>query len=135
MKRSLAREGPIAEARRAAGRAHAPYSGFRVGAVLEDAGGRLHAGCNVECASIGLSVCAERTALGAAIARGGRGFRRIWIYTPTSRPTPPCGACRAMLAALAPRIEIVLVCDRGPVRTMPLSRLLPGVLGGAGGKP
>jgi cytidine deaminase len=119
-------DGPVAEARLVAGRAHAPYSGFRVGAVIEDGAGRLHVGCNVECASLGLSICAERSALGAAIARGSRGFRRIWIYTPTPRTTPPCGACRAMLAAIAPRIEIVLVCDRGVSRPIPLARLLPG---------
>ncbi len=117
---------PSEEARRAAGRAHAPYSGFRVGAVLEDAKGRLHTGCNVECASLGLSICAERTALGGAITRGGRGFRRIWIYTPTAKPTPPCGACRQMLAEIAPGIEVVLLCDRAPARRISLSRLIPG---------
>src|SRR5512137_2154341 len=111
-----ARPDPAQEARRAAARAHAPYSGFRVGALLEDADGGLHAGCNVECASFGLSICAERAALACAVARGHVRFRRIWIYTPTDEPTPPCGACRQMLAEFAPGIEILLLCDRGPAR-------------------
>jgi cytidine deaminase len=126
MRRAPRKLDPAEEARHAAARAHAPYSGFRVGAILEDATGGLHAGCNVECASIGLSVCAERTALGRAITRGARNFRRIWIYTPTAAPTPPCGACRQMLAEFAPGIEVLLLCDRGPARRVSLARLLPG---------
>jgi cytidine deaminase len=120
---------PAGAARRAAGNAHAPYSGFRVGAVLEDSDGGLHPGCNVECASIGLSICAERAALAVAIRRGRRRFRTIWIYTPTAKPTPPCGACREMLSALAPQIEVVLLCDRTPPQTVALTGLLPGARG------
>ena len=85
---------PIDRALRASRRAYAPYSRFRVGAVLEDGRGRLYEGCNLECASLGMSVCAERTALGVAWTDGARSFRRIWIYTPTPRATVPCGACR-----------------------------------------
>jgi len=116
----------IAAARMAAGRAHAPYSGFRVGAVLEDCDGRLHAGCNVECASLGLSLCAERTALGVAVTAGASAFRRIWIYTPTSQPTSPCGACRELLRGIAPDLDVVLVSEDRVSRPIPLSRLLPG---------
>lgn len=129
MKRQDGESDATRAARRAAGNAHAPYSGFRVGAVLEDSDGGLHPGCNVECASFGLSICAERTALAAAIARGRRRFRRIWIYTPTADPTPPCGACREMLSVFAPEIEVVLLCDRASAQTVSLRRLLPGARG------
>lgn len=98
-------------AREVATRAHAPYSRFRVGAVLEDWNGNLYAGCNVECASIGLSLCAERSALATALARGARAFTRLWIYTPTPRPTRPCGACREMLLRCAGNVTVTLLCD------------------------
>jgi cytidine deaminase len=120
------REGtPAAVARRAAGHAHAPYSGFRVGAVLEDEQGGLHVGCNVECSSIGLSLCAERAALGAAITDGARRFTRLWIYTPTRVPTPPCGACREMLARFSEDLSIILLCDGGGPSRARLGALLP----------
>jgi len=113
------------EAIQAAARAYAPYSGFRVGAVLEDATGRLQAGCNIECASIGISLCAERVALGLALARGARRFRRIWIYTPTQRSTPPCGACRDLLSRVADDMTVVLLCDGNPPKRMKLKSLMP----------
>ena len=109
---SRAREATVL-AREVATRAHAPYSGFRVGAVLEDRQGNLHAGCNVECASIGLSLCAERAALAIAISRGASAFTRLWIYTPTARPTRPCGACREMILRCAGDLEVILLCDGG----------------------
>ncbi len=115
--------------REAAARAHAPYSGFRVGAVLEDEEGNLHAGCNLESASIGLSLCAERAALAIARAHGARGFRRLWIYTATERPTPPCGACRELLMREAPEIRVILLCDSAGRRSFPLRRLLPASAG------
>ena len=117
--------GPEEMARRASERAYAPYSGFRVGAVLEDGNGRLHAGCNVECASIGLSLCAERVALGAALASGAKEFRRLWIYTPTRRPTPPCGACRELLRRFADDLPIIALCEGDAVLRAQLSDLLP----------
>lgn len=109
----------------AAARAYAPYSGFRVGAVLEDSEGRLHPGCNIESSSLGLSLCAERTALGLALAAGAVGFTRIWIYTPTAKATTPCGACRDLLSRFAPRLTVRLLCDGGRARTLALDRLLP----------
>ena len=116
---------PANLAKLAAGRAHAPYSGFRVGAVLEDDEGRLYAGCNVECASLGLSLCAERVALGAAIAGGARRFKRLWIYTPTQRPTPPCGACRELLARFSDDLSIIMLSDGDSPRRARLGGLLP----------
>ncbi|MBD3161901.1 MAG: cytidine deaminase [Candidatus Eisenbacteria bacterium] len=116
---------PLDRARRAAARAFVPYSRFRVGAVLEDERGRRYDGCNLECASLGLSVCAERVALGIARTDGARRFRRLWIYTPTRIPTAPCGACRELLARYAPGIDIHLLSDRGRSKKLRLERLLP----------
>lgn len=109
-----------------AAHAHAPYSGFRVGAVLEDIEGNLHAGCNLESASIGLSLCAERAALAAAWATGARAFRRLWVYTPTAEPTRPCGACREMLLRCGRDMEVILLCDGKRAQRTRLARLLPG---------
>ena len=75
---------------------HCPYSGFRVAAVLEDRSGRLHHGVNIENASLGLSICAERVALHSAVTAGSRDFRRILVYSPDGLPMP-CGACRQVL--------------------------------------
>ncbi|MDM7917093.1 MAG: cytidine deaminase, partial [Candidatus Eisenbacteria bacterium] len=96
-----ARSDPSAAAREAAKRAYVPHSRFPVGAILEDANGRIHAGCNIECVSLGLTVCAERIALARARAAGASSFVRLWIYTPTPSSTFPCGACRDLLARVA----------------------------------
>jgi len=77
--------------------AHAPYSNFRVGAALEDATGGVHTGCNIENATYGLTLCAERVAVFKAISEGVREFRRIAVAADTETLTPPCGACRQIL--------------------------------------
>ena len=78
-------------------KAHAPYSSFTVGAAVVDAEGRVHVGCNVENASYGLSVCAERHAMAAAVSAGGECIKGLAVVTDTSPPTSPCGACRQVL--------------------------------------
>lgn len=105
--------------------AHAPYSEFRVGAAIEDAGGRVHTGCNIENATYGLTLCAERVAVFKAISEGAREFRRIAIAADTDTLTPPCGACRQILWEFCGDIEIVLVNRRGKREVLRLKELLP----------
>ena len=103
----------------------APYSKFRVGAALEDTGGRVHTGCNVENATYGLTLCAERVAVFKAISEGAREFRRIAIAADTDTLTPPCGACRQILWEFCGDIEIMLVNLRGKSETLRLKELFP----------
>ena len=106
-------------------RAHAPYSRFSVGAAVLDERGRIHVGCNVENASFGLTVCAERNAVAAAVAAGARRIRAVVVVTPTVGS--PCGACRQVLAELGgTETEVVLAGPRGPARApLALPDLLP----------
>ncbi len=105
--------------------AHAPFSKFLVGAALEDTAGRVHTGCNIENATYGLTICAERVAVFKAISEGSREFRRIAIAADTDRLTPPCGACRQILWEFCGDIEIILVNPRGASETMRLKDLFP----------
>jgi cytidine deaminase len=106
-------------------RAHAPYSRFRVAALLEDESGAGHPGVNVESASFGLTLCAERNALFGAIARGARGFRRLAITCEPRRPCVPCGACRQVLMEHAPDLVLILESTEGGPEEVPLHALLP----------
>jgi cytidine deaminase len=105
--------------------AHAPFSNFRVGAALEDASGRIHTGCNVENATYGLTLCAERVAVFKAISEGAREFRRIAVAADTDVLTPPCGACRQILWEFCGDMDIVLVNPRGATETLRLKDLFP----------
>jgi cytidine deaminase len=117
---------PLAEAAlRARENAHAPFSKFKVGAALEDASGTVHTGCNVENATYGLTVCAERVAVFKAISEGARKFRRIAIAADTDLLTPPCGACRQILWEFCGDIELTLVNPRGATETLQMASLFP----------
>jgi cytidine deaminase len=105
--------------------AFAPFSKFKVGAALEDETGRVHTGCNVENATYGLTVCAERVAVFKAISEGARKFRRIAIAADSEKLTPPCGACRQILWEFCGDIELTLVNPRGQTEVLRLSDLLP----------
>lgn len=104
-------------------RAYAPYSRFHVGAALLTAGGRVFSGANVENASYGLSLCAERVAVFKAVSEGEREFLKIAIVCPGS--CRPCGACRQVLAEFAPELWVICADPQGHVRAGPLSELLP----------
>jgi cytidine deaminase len=111
-------------------RAHAPYSGFKVGAALEAADGSVAIGCNVENATYGLTICAERSAIFRAIADGHRAFTRVVIVADTDEPTPPCGACRQLLWEFCGDIEVTLAnLDRTTARYR-MSELLPAPFDG-----
>jgi cytidine deaminase len=88
--------------------AHAPYSHFKVGAALETEDGQIITGCNVENATYGLTVCAERVAIFKAISEGHRRFVRVAVVADTEEPTPPCGACRQLLWEFGGNLEVVL---------------------------
>jgi cytidine deaminase len=98
----------VAAARGARDHAVAPYSGFRVGAALAAADGRVFTGCNVENASYGLTMCAERVALLKALSEGARGFTALAVVADTAAPTPPCGACRQLLWEYCGDVPVVL---------------------------
>jgi cytidine deaminase len=104
--------------------AYAPYSGFRVGAALEGMDGQVFVGCNVESASFGLTICAERSALVAAVAAGHRAFRRIVVISDSDPPASPCGACRQMLAEFGLDLRVDAV-GPGRAQTWTLAELLP----------
>ncbi|HEV3118981.1 MAG TPA: cytidine deaminase [Gemmataceae bacterium] len=105
--------------------AHAAFSNFKVGAALETADGHIITGCNVENATYGLSICAERVALFKAISEGFRAFARIAIVTDTPQPTPPCGACRQILWEFGGDLEVILGNLEGEKARHHLCELLP----------
>jgi cytidine deaminase len=114
----------VRRARAVMANAYAPYSKFHVGAALEAEDGSVHVGCNVENASYGLTICAERMAVGAAVAAGKRKLARLVVATAVEPPATPCGACRQLLAEFGLDLEIIAV---GPAseRRWRLRELLP----------
>ncbi|MCC7105101.1 MAG: cytidine deaminase [Chloroflexi bacterium] len=114
-----------ARARRVARHAYQPYSGLSVGAAVLGSNGTIYAGCNVENASYGLTLCAERVAASTAVAGGGRPLLAIVVVGSGADPVPPCGACRQFLWELGPQAPIRMV---GSARTVEaaLADLLPG---------
>lgn len=118
-------------ARAVAERAYAPYSRFRVGAAIRTRTGTVFAGCNVENASYGLTICAERNAVFQMAAAGERELAAIVVYTPTPTPTAPCGACRQVLNEFNPDAEVMCLCDGPDVFRATVRELLPAAFGPA----
>jgi cytidine deaminase len=120
----------LAKAARAAHRrAYAPYSRFRVGAAVLTEKGSIFSGCNVENASYGLSICAERNAIFQAIASGAREVRAMALYTPTPRPTAPCGACRQVLREFGLSAQVQSCCASTEELICTAADLLPNSFG------
>jgi cytidine deaminase len=125
----------VAAAAIARSRAFAPYSKFHVGAALETDTGAIVMGCNVESASYGLTMCAERIAIFKGVSEGLRRFVKVAVVTDTDAPTPPCGACRQLLWEFAPDAVVLLANLKGDVLKFTVRELLPaafdaGQLGG-----
>lgn len=118
-------------AKKAAGRAYAPYSQFRVGAAVLTAAGQSFAGCNVENASFGLCNCAERTAISHAIVSSKKPIRLtcVVVYTPTKTATTPCGACRQVIHEFGPEARVISICDSKDRIDVSIGTLLPGAFG------
>ena len=123
----------LARAAEARLQAYAPYSGFGVGAALWTMDDQLFLGANVENISFGLTMCAERVAVGAAVCCGASEFERLAIVADSTEPVVPCGACRQVLAEFAPDLQIVTSTLAGKTAQFHLKELLPrpkqGILG------
>jgi cytidine deaminase len=115
----------ISAARQARENAHAPYSNFRVGAALRATSGRIFGGCNVENATYGLTVCAERIAIFKALSEGERGFDAIAVVTDTDALTPPCGACRQLIWEFCGDVPVILANLKGKVEIIAMKDLFP----------
>ena len=118
-------EALVEAARQARENAHAPYSNFRVGAALRAASGRIFGGSNVENATYGLTVCAERVAIFKAMSEGERGFDAIAVVTDTDALTPPCGACRQLIWEFCGDVPVVLANLKGKSETLQMRELFP----------
>jgi cytidine deaminase len=115
----------IAQAAAARHYALAPYSRFKVGAALECADGRIFTGCNIENASYGLTMCAERVALYKALSEGSRDFKRIAVVSAAATPSAPCGACRQLLWEYCGNINVILSSVAGDTTLLTIQQLLP----------
>jgi len=116
-------------AKAAAAFSYSPYSKFPVGAAVLAESGKIYAGCNVENASFGLCNCAERTALFTAAAQGERAISCVAVYTPTTAPTAPCGACRQVINEFGPAARVFSFCKSEVVIDTTLEQLLPNAFG------
>lgn len=114
----------IEKAKAVINNAYAPYSNFKVAAVVKTKSGKVYTGVNVENASYGLTICAERVAVFKAVSEGDRDIDVVVVYTDTEEPTPPCGACRQVIAEFNPDALIVMA-SKTKVITVRLSELLP----------
>lgn len=105
--------------------AFAPYSGFRVGAAVESANGKIYGGCNIENVSYGLTNCAERTAMFQAVANGERELVRMVVCADTPEPITPCGACRQVMVELGSQMEVLLINKAGKQILTSVEKLMP----------
>ena len=115
----------IAAAAEVREKAYAPYSNFKVGAAVETDEGNIYTGCNVESASYGLTVCAERVAIWKGISRGEKRFGRIAVVVDTEELTPPCGVCRQIIWEFCGDVPVILSNLHGKSETVMMSDLLP----------
>ncbi|MBI3819169.1 MAG: cytidine deaminase [Planctomycetes bacterium] len=115
----------FAVAEQTAAVAYAPYSKLRIGCTVEASDGRVFQGCNVENASFGLTICAERAAVFHALSMGAKKLKRVAVYSSGDQVITPCGACRQVLAEFCDDMEILMACSTGEVRRTRLSTLLP----------
>jgi cytidine deaminase len=120
-----------AKAKEASKHAYCPYSKFRVGAAVLTDSGDVFTGCNVENASYGLTICAERNAIFHMVAQAKQHIKAVVIYTPTPKPTAPCGACRQVIHEFGPDAMIISVCDGADMPRKTLAELLPDAFGPA----
>jgi cytidine deaminase len=119
----------ITRARTASERAYCPYSRFPVGAAVLTSDGEIFVGCNVENASYGLTICAERSAVFAMVAAGARDIAAVAIYAPTDAPSAPCGACRQVINEFGPHARVISVTEGADRLDVRLSELLPEPFG------
>jgi len=115
----------VEAARQARAHAVADFSNFKVGAALETDAGEIITGCNIENASYGLTICAERTAIFKALSEGKRSFTRIVVVADTADPTPPCGACRQIIWEFCGDIEVTLANLQTVTKSLQMRDLLP----------
>lgn len=115
----------VKAARAARERSHAPFSKFRVGAAVETEDGKIFTGCNIESASFGLTVCAERVAIWKALSEGEKHFKRVAVVADTEQLTPPCGTCRQIIWEFCRDATVTLANFRGEMETDEVRDLLP----------
>lgn len=113
------------QAKNVAKNSYSPYSKFTVAAVFISGEGRVFSGVNVENGSYGLTICAERNAIFSAVTQGSHDIATMVIYTPTDKPTPPCGACRQVIAEFSSSAEIISICDGEEELSYTIDQLLP----------
>ena len=118
----------VEAARRASRNAYVPYSRFQVGAAVLCSSGKVYTGCNIENASYGGTICAERVALTKAISEGERQFERVVVVGPNSSPTSPCGICRQFMAEFGLDVPVTMVGESGESITMTVRELLPDAI-------
>ena len=119
----------ISKAKKARKKAYTPYSKFQVGAAVLCAGGKIFTGCNIENASFGLAVCAERVAIFKAVSEGSTKFEAIAVVGDTDKPCSPCGACRQVISEFGEDIVLVMSNLKGDAKIMKINELLPDAFG------